>query len=51
MPLFDVFKSSLINAVFPDSLKIAKVLPIFKGDNTHGQLPSYFNFADHIKTP
>ena len=35
LPLFYVFKSSIREGVFPDSLKTAKVSPIFKtGDNT-----------------
>ena len=34
-PLFQIFKKSINEGVFPDSLKIAKVSPIFKsGDNS-----------------
>ena len=34
-PLFQVFKTSIDNGIFPDSLKIAKVSPIFKsGDSS-----------------
>ena len=34
-PVFDICRSSLQNSIFPDSLKLAKVFPIFKtGDKT-----------------
>ena len=34
-PLFQIFKNSINNGIFPDSLKVAKVSPVFKsGDNS-----------------
>ena len=34
-PLFEIFKSSIKNGIFPDALKVAKVTPIFKsGDSS-----------------
>ena len=36
LPLFDICKSSLKCGVFPDQLKIARVLPVFKGGDSTG---------------
>ena len=34
MPLKHIFNLSLLNGVFPDSMKIARVIPLFKSGNT-----------------
>ena len=39
-PLCAIFNSSLKNGIFPDKLKVAKVIPIFK----KGQSNSYSNY-------
>ena len=31
--LYDIISNSLLSGVFPDSLKLAKVLPIYKADD------------------
>ena len=34
VPLKHIFNLSLLNGVFPDSMKIARVIPLFKSGNT-----------------
>ena len=34
VPLKHIFNLSLMNGVFPDSMKIARVIPLFKSGNT-----------------
>ena len=34
VPLKHIFNISLLNGVFPDSMKIARVIPLFKSGNT-----------------
>ena len=34
-PLTAIINQSLVNGIFPDDLKIAKIIPIFKKDNKH----------------
>ena len=33
LPLCDVFNKSLLSGYFPDKLKVAKVMPFYKGDD------------------
>ena len=44
-PLSFIFNSSLVKEIFPDSLKIAKVIPIYKSGEK-----DIFQIIDHICT-